>query len=206
MGVGEGHRRRLRGEELRTDTAVENLVAQVGVVDLVHLIEAFAHRVAQGPQAGIVLEQAADDDGQAEGEQDAGDLPPVALQQRQEHGVGDDQRIGELQQPGEALAEEGIVAGRQHRAQIDRDHQQQPGEVLGDDLVAPSPQHDEAGKARWRAGQRHLGRDRQRHAEIKAKQEDHHQHGVDEVEPARRCGGGQGGACDGHGWAIAETI
>jgi hypothetical protein len=78
--------------------------------------------------------------------------------------------------------------------------------VLGDNLVAPSPQHDEAGEARGRTGQRHLRRDRQRHAEIKAQQEDHDQHGVDEIEPARRSGGGQGGACGGHGLAIAETI
>jgi hypothetical protein len=164
----------------------------------------------------MLLEQAADDDGDAEEEQDAGDLPPVALQQGQEHGVGDDQRIGELQQPGEALAEEGIVAGRQHRAQIDRDHQQQPGKMLGDDLVASPPQHDQAGKTRWRAGQRHLFGNRQRHAEIQAEQEDHHQHLVEEIEPARRrdvrrggpSGNHGGGKHAGgrHGLAIAATI
>jgi hypothetical protein len=78
----------------------------------------------------------------------------LAMDQNQENGIGDDHRVSELQQSGEALAEKGIVAGRQDGAEIDRYDDEQAREVPGVDLVTPSPEEDQAGETRRSTGQR----------------------------------------------------
>ena len=85
------------GEELGPYAIVEEQVAEVVFVDAL-AVERLADRIANRPQAGVGLEQAAHQDDQGEGQEQAGDLAAARLGDRQEQRIAVGQRISELDQ------------------------------------------------------------------------------------------------------------
>ncbi len=182
--VAEGHAGGLGREELGPNSTIEQHVAQVVLVYSL-AIEDVANRIAHRPQAGIGLEQAADQDRQGEAQEQSGDLLAGRLRHRQEQRVADRDRVGELDQSIGPPRQERDVRRTEDGDQIEQQDADQTGQMTRSNQIPSPPKKKYSGNAGRQGREWHLFSDLDGVVGVEAEQEQPYQGTVQPIETSR---------------------